>query len=107
MSIDSMMNDIAELFSPAEPLGGWDDSNGEYTLEGYAPCRLITTAGNQFIDGRIRNESTHILFLITDLPIQPDWIVKIGNTRYQIVPPIDNAGGQLGHHLELNLKEYQ
>lgn len=106
MSIHSVMNDIAELLSPAEPLGGWDDSEGKYTVQGYAPCRLIAVSGNQFLDGRIRNETTHVLFTVTDLPVEPNWIIRIGNTDYEIIPPVNDAGGRLGHHLELQLKEY-
>ena len=106
MSIHSVMNDIAELLSPAEPLGGWDGSEGKYTVQGYAPCRLITVSGNQFLDGRIRNETTYVLFVETDLPVNTDWIVKVSGTTYQIIPPVNDAGGRLGHHLELQLKEY-
>ena len=107
MSIYSAMNDICTFLFPAEPLGGWDDSMGKYTVQGYAPCRLITTAGNPFIDGRIRNETTHVLFVITDLPVEPSWLVEVDERKYAIVPPINDAGGRLGHHLELQLKEYQ
>lgn len=107
MSIDSVMNDVATLLAPAEALGGWDSSKGKYTVEGYAPCRLITTAGNPFIDGRVRGETTHVLFVVTDLPVDVSWIVEVDEKKYEIVPPINNAGGQLCHHLELQLKEYQ
>ena len=82
MSIYSAMNDICTFLFPAEPLGGWDDSMGKYTVQGYAPCRLITTAGNPFIDGRIRNETTHVLFVITDLPVEPSWLVEVDERKY-------------------------
>ena len=107
MSIDSVMNDVATFYAPAEALGGWDSSKGKYTIEGYAPCRLITTAGNPFIDGRTRGETTHVLFTITDLPVDVSWIVEVDEKKYEIVPPINDAGGRLGHHLEIQLKEYQ
>ena len=106
MSIGSVMNDICTLLAPAEPLGGWDDSKGKYTVQGYAPCRMITTSGNPFLDGRIRGETTHVLFLITDLPVDPTWIVEVDDKRYQILPPVNDAGGRLGHHMELQLREY-
>lgn len=106
MSIDSVMNDICTFLAPAEPLGGWDDSEGKYTVLGYAPCRLITTAGNPFIDGRIRNETTHVLFTVTDLVVEISWIIEVDEVKYRIVPPINDAGGRLGHHMELQLKEY-
>lgn len=106
MSIGSVMNDICTLLAPAEPLGGWDDSKGKYTVQGYAPCRMITTSGNPFLDGRIRGETTHVLFLITDLPVDPAWIVEVDDKRYQILPPVNDAGGRLGHHMELQLREY-
>ncbi len=106
MSIGSVMNDICTLLAPAEPLGGWDDSKGKYTVQGYAPCRMITTSGNPFLDGRIRGETTHVLFLITDLPVDQTWIVEVDDKRYQIVPPVNDAGGRLGHHMELQLREY-
>lgn len=106
MSIDSVMNDICTLLAPAEPLGGWDGSDGKYTVQGYFPCRLIATAGSPFLDGRIRNETTHVLFVITDLPVEPSWIAEVDDKRYQILPPVNDAGGRLGHHLELQLKEY-
>ena len=100
------MNDICTLLAPAEPLGGWDDSKGKYVAQGYAPCRMITTSGNPFLDGRIRGETTHVLFLITDLPVDPTWIVEVDDKRYQILPPVNDAGGRLGHHMELQLREY-
>ena len=107
MSIRSVMNDICTLYAPAEALGGWDSSSGKYVVKGNAPCRLITAAGSQFIDGRIRNETTHVLFLITDLTIEPSWMVEVSGIRYQIIPPINDAGGRIGHHTELQLKEYE
>ena len=107
MSIASAMNSICTFLAPAEALGGWDSSEGKYTLEGYAPCRLMTASGRDFIDGRIRNEATHILFVITDLPVEPSWIAEVDGMRFQIVPPVNDAGGRLGHHLELQLREYR
>ena len=107
MSIRSIMNDICTFLSPAEPLGGWDDSRGKYTVEGYAPCRLVTVSGNQFVDGRIRNEATHVLFVITDLPVEASWIAEIGSVKYRILPPLNDAGGRIGHHMELQLREYE
>lgn len=107
MSIRSVMNDIATFLSPAEALGGWDGSEGKYTVEGYAPCRLVTVSGNQFVEGRIRNETTHVLFTVTDLPVEESWIVEIDDRKYQIIPPINDAGGRIGHHLELQLREYE
>lgn len=82
----------------------WADEGTAEEVAGNVPCRLQPASGREWSDGSVRGQATHVLFLPWGTDVRASDVVGIGNRRFEILPPVGDAGGQ-GHHLELSLKE--
>lgn len=104
MGIEHLFNIPATVLRPAPRSGAWGEA-GVYIEVAVCKCRLVRLSGKEYADGRIRGEATHKAFLPGWVAIQASDRLRVGQTVYDVVPPVDDAGGGLGHHLEALLKE--
>lgn len=105
MSIESRFNTSATIlrFTPSD--GSWGSSDS-YEEAGTFPCRLRSLSGSEYRDGKVRGEATHKAYLPAGIPVNTADRIRIGDVVYDIIPPVTDAGGGEGHHLEINLKEH-
>lgn len=105
MSIESLFNKRATILRhvPADPSWGSSDVYGE---EENIPCRLRTVSGNEYTDGKVRAEATHRVYLTCQIKLDVADMIRIDDIDYDILPPINNAGGAQDHHMEVDLKEH-
>lgn len=105
MSVESLFNTNATVlrFVPAD--GSWGSEDG-YEESGSVPCRLRALSGSEYRDGRVRGEATHRAYLPPGTDIVARDRLRIGATIYEIIPPVNDAGGGAGHHMEADLKEH-
>lgn len=98
-------NRTCDIHRPIPADGNWGSVPGVEVTAG-VPCRIQVASGNERWDGKVRGEATHRVFMpMADLR-SSDWLV-IDGVRYDIVPPVNDAGGGMGHHLEVDVKEYE
>lgn len=105
MSIESLFNATATILSFTPSAGSWGSSD-TYTTGSSVPCRLRALSGSEYRDGKIRGEATHKVYLPAGTPVNTADRISIGGKVYDIIPPITDAGGSAGHHLEVQLKEH-
>lgn len=105
MSVESLFNTNATVlrFVPAD--GSWGSADG-YEESGIIPCRLRALSGREYGDGKARGEASHRAYLPSGTAIAAKDRLRIGATIYEIIPPINDAGGGAGHHMEADLKEH-
>lgn len=99
----NLLNRTCSILRPSRS-DGWGGGTSYETIATGVPCRLQPASGREWLDGAVRGEATHRLFLGKGVSVRASDIVDINGTRYDVVPPVADAGGQ-GHHLELALKE--
>lgn len=63
MSIVSRMNALANFYSTEPIKGGWNEERERLKRELSSPCRIMSVSGNKFVDGKIRDEATHRIFI--------------------------------------------
>lgn len=105
MSIESLFNTSATILTFTASTGSWG-SVDSYTDGSSVPCRLRALSGSEYLDGKIRGEATHKVYLPAGTPVNTADRIRIGGKVYDIIPPITDAGGAAGHHLEVQLKEH-
>lgn len=105
MSIESRFNSSVTVlrFTPSE--GSWN-SVDRYTDDAIVPCRIRALSGNEYRDGKIRGEATHKAYLPAGTAIGISDRIRINGIIFDIIPPIYDAGGGAGHHMEILLKEH-
>ncbi len=105
MSIESRFNTAATIlrFTPAD--GSWG-SVDTYEAVCSVPCRLRALSGSEYMEGKVRGEATHKAYLPAGTPVNTADRISIEGKVYDIVPPIYDSGGGVGHHLEVQLKEH-
>nr|WP_321265216.1 hypothetical protein [uncultured Sphaerochaeta sp.] len=103
MSFESRLNKTASILRESEPTGDWGNVGDDITV-GEVPCRIQASSGREYIDGKIRSDVTHLVFMESFVLLLGDKLMIDGVT-YEIVPPIIDAGGA-GHHLQVWVKEY-
>ncbi len=104
MSIRKLYNRICEIHRPVPADGGWG-SRSRTDVEATVPCRIQVAGGTERWDGKVRGEATHRVFMPPFDLRSSDHLV-IDGVRYDIVPPVNDAGGGMGHHLEVDVREY-
>lgn len=104
MSIESRFNTVATVlgFTPSD--GSWGSSDS-YEAVRNVPCRIRALSGSEYRDGKIRGEATHKVYLSENTVNTADRLMINGKV-YDIIPPITDAGGGEGHHLEILVKEH-
>lgn len=105
MSIVRRYNKTCSIHRPTPSDGSWGSSGSEQVIPNI-PCRIQVASGNERWEGKVRGEATHRVFLPVVEIRSSDWL-EIDGVRYDVVPPINDAGGGIGHHLELSVKEYE
>ncbi len=105
MSIEHLFNKRAVILRhvPADPSWGSSDVYGE---EEDIPCRIRAISGSEYKDGKVRAEATHRVYLACSVKLDPADMIRIDDIDYDILPPINNAGGSVDHHMEVDLKEH-
>lgn len=105
MSIESLFNNSATvlIYTPAD--GSWGSADS-YTAGSGVPCRLRALSGSEYRDGKVRGEATHKVYLPSGTAVTTADRISIDGKIYDIIPPITDAGGGAGHHLEVQLKEH-
>lgn len=98
-----MLNQTCSILRPSRP-DGWGGGTSYETIATGVPCRLQPESGREWLDGAVRGEATHRLFLERGAGVRSSDIIDINGIRYDVLPPVADAGGQ-GHHIELALKE--
>lgn len=104
MRMDRLFNAYATVlrFRGADGLWG---SLDHYTETGPFPCRIRAVSGREYVDGRVRGEATHRIYLPAGIVVGPMDRIEVLGTVYDVLPPVRDAGGGVGHHLEVDLKE--
>lgn len=100
----NLLNQTCSILRPSRP-DGWGGGTSYEVIATGVPCRLQPASGREWLDGAVRGEATHRLFLPSGVDVTDKNVVEVGGKRYQVLPPVSDAGGA-GHHLELSLKEY-
>lgn len=105
MSIQSLFNKRAVVLRhvPADPSWG---SSDVYEEEEGIPCRIRAISGSEYKDGKVRAEATHRAYLACNVNLRSSDMIRIDDVDYDILPPINNAGGSMEHHMEIDLKEH-
>lgn len=103
MSIQKRYNRKCDIHRIIPADGSWGSKPGEQVTADI-PCRIQVAGGSERWEGKIRGEATHRVYLPKVDVRSSDWLV-IDGVRYDVVPPINDAGGGIGHHLELSVKE--
>lgn len=98
-----LLNQTCSILRPSKS-DGWGDKASYEAIATGVPCLLQPASGREWLDGAVRGEATHRLFLGKGVSVRAFDIIDINGIRYDVVPPVADAGGQ-GHHLELALKE--
>lgn len=104
MSIDSRMNAVASILAFHAGSAGWGEGPG-YIQGAVVRCRIQTSSGSEYKDGKVRMESTHRIFLPAGTSVTMKDRIMVGNKTYEIIGPVNDAGGGMSHHLEIDLKE--
>lgn len=105
MSIESLFNTSATILTFTASTGNWG-SVDSYTDGFSVPCRIRALSGNEYRDGKIRGEATHKAYLPSRTSITTADRLRINGIVFDIIPPICDAGGGVGHHIEVTLKEH-
>ena len=105
MSIESLFNTSATILTFTASTGSWG-SVDSYTDGASVPCRLRALSGSEYRDGKIRGEATHKAYLPAGTAIGISDRIRINGIVFDIIPPIYDAGGGKGHHMEVTLKEH-
>ncbi|MFA7167435.1 MAG: hypothetical protein WC096_00890 [Sphaerochaetaceae bacterium] len=103
MSYLSRLDKTARILRETAASGDWGDT-GTLTQVAAVPCRIQASSGNETADGKIRSEATHLVFMEMTGLLTTDWL-EIDGVRYDIIPPLIDAGGA-GHHLQAWVKEH-
>lgn len=98
-----LLNQTCSILRPRRS-DAWADEGTAEEVAGNVPCRLQPASGREWLDGAVRGEATHRLFLKEGVDVRSSDIIEICGIRYEVLPPVADAGGQ-GHHIELALKE--
>ena len=98
-----LLNQTCSILRPSRS-DGWGGGTMYETIATGVPCRLQPASGREWLDGAVRGEATHRLFLKEGVDVRSSDIIEICGRRYDVLPPVADAGGQ-GHHIELALKE--
>ncbi|WP_320130254.1 hypothetical protein [uncultured Sphaerochaeta sp.] len=102
MSFESRLDKTANILRKTPATGAWGSVDSLDKI-GEVLCRIQSSSGREYTNGKIRTEATHMVFMDkTDL-LTSD-ILEIEGTRYEVIPPISDAGGA-GHHLQVWVKE--
>ena len=105
MSIESLFNATATILSFTPSDGSWGSADS-YTAGSGVRCRLRALPGSEYRDGKVRGEATHKVYLPWGTAVTTADRISIDGKIYDIIPPITDAGGGAGHHLEVQLKEH-
>lgn len=105
MSIESLFNTFASILTFEAADGSWGSSDS-YIETSVVRCRLRALSGSEYRDGKIRGEATHKVYLPAGTAVSTADRIGINGKVYDIIPPITDAGGGAGHHLEVQLKEH-
>lgn len=102
MSFAAMLNKTAKVIRTVPASGAWGSTD---TLQPVAdiPCRIQASSGREYADGRIRTEATHLVFMGM-FELHTDDLLEIDGKRFEVVPPLIDAGGA-GIHLQVWVKE--
>jgi len=102
MSFASRLDKIANILRVIPASGSWG-SVDTLGIAASVACRIQASSGREYINGRIRTEATHLVFMDpVDLFVTD--VLEIEGKRYEVVPPVSDAGGA-GHHLQVWVKE--
>lgn len=105
MSIESLFNTSTTIlrFTPSD--GSWG-STDSYSDAGSHPCRLRSISGSEYREGKVRGEATHRAYLPAGVSIKTSDRLGINGKVFDILPPVVDAGGGEGHHIEVDLREH-
>lgn len=104
MRIDRLFNAHAMVLRFRGADGLWGSAD-HYTEMGPFPCRVRAVSGREYMDGRVRGEATHRIYLPADVAVGSKDRIKVEGVVYDVLTPVRDAGGGVGHHLEVDLKE--
>jgi|GEM_PF-2983745 hypothetical protein len=103
MAFEGLLNTTCSILRPSRS-DAWGGKASYDVVASGVPCRIQPVGGNEWRDGMVRGDATHRLFLKRGAGVRSSDIIDINGIRYDVVPPVADAGGQ-GHHIELALKE--
>ncbi|MDD7202434.1 MAG: hypothetical protein SPF89_11225 [Sphaerochaetaceae bacterium] len=98
-----LLNQTCSILRPSRS-DGWGGGTSYEAIASGVPCRMQPASGREWLDGAVRGEATHRLFLKEGVDVRSSDIIEICGIRYEVLLPVADAGGQ-GHHIELALKE--
>lgn len=106
MSLGSRMNSIARILVFQGASQNWG-SAGSYVYGQLVRCRIQTSSGSEYKDGKVRADVTHRIFLPAGTAVTMKDRINVNGVTYEVIGPVNDAGGGMGHHLEIDLKELQ
>lgn len=100
--LDHLLNNTCRVLKHKASDGSWG-SNETWEADAEYRCRLQPVSSRKYVDGKVRAEATHQLFLPFTEEISARDRIEVDGYIYEIVGTPEDAAGH-HDHLEIYLK---